>query len=357
MKTIVGGHLKASEPSGSLPHLAKDSGTATGGSGTTLLDGSKNWTADKWKNLYLLVTGGANSGQLRKIATNNFFTLTVVDPFTFEVSAGDTYQIVPYTTMVNGLCTPCHDPHGISTTLGDRRPYAVPLLKGSWLTSPYKEDQPPPDPTGNNVTNGPDGKPRSWGKYVTSSWYSNHPQPTEPITRHNLDRNTFGGATRISENDDKFAGLCTNCHQKVALTDGTNKNQSWNTVDRVHESVKGWGANSEHSYSCSKCHQPHNSGLPRLMQTNCLDYKHRGNRPSGGQQWAADKQTPYSAHSNGGEHRGYPIGSMFYGGRNNNGGVEATTACHVGRFNPTYNQSTPPAQWPDGNLWNSVTPW
>ena len=356
MKTIVGGHLSASfKLNSSLPHLAKDIGTATGGSGTTLNDGARSWPVDKWKNFYLLMTGGLNSGQIRKISANSA-TLLTVEPFTTPVLPGDGYQIVPYTTQVNGLCTPCHDPHGVSPTLGDKRPYAVPLLKGSWLTSPYKEDQPPPDPTGTNVTNGPDGKPRSWGKFVTTDWNSNHPQPTDPITRHNLDRTTFGGSTRISENDDKFAGLCTNCHQKAVLTDGLNKNQSWSSVDRIHESVKGWGANSEHSYSCSKCHQPHNSGLPRLMQTNCLDYKHRGNRPSGGQQWAADKQYG-NAHSRGGEHRGYPIGSMFYGGKNNNGGMEATTACHVGRFNPIYNNGSPPSQWPNGNLWNNVTPW
>jgi hypothetical protein len=59
----------------------------------------------------------------------------------------------------------------------------------------------------------------------------------------------------------------------------------------------------------------------------------------------------------GGEHRGYPIGSMFYGGQYDNGGIEATTACHVGRFSPAYDQGSPPAQWPDGNLWNNVTPW
>ncbi|MDU0460029.1 MAG: cytochrome c3 family protein, partial [Geobacteraceae bacterium] len=44
---------------------------------------------------------------------------------------------------INGLCTPCHDPHGVSRTLGDNMQYAVPLLKGTWLTSPYREDGPP----------------------------------------------------------------------------------------------------------------------------------------------------------------------------------------------------------------------
>ncbi|MDD2366991.1 MAG: cytochrome c3 family protein, partial [Desulfuromonadaceae bacterium] len=54
-------------------------------------------------------------------------------------------NFVNYSTTgkINGLCTPCHDPHGVSLTLGDKMPYAVPLLKGTWLTSPYREDGPP----------------------------------------------------------------------------------------------------------------------------------------------------------------------------------------------------------------------
>ena len=47
------------------------------------------------------------------------------------------------TATIGGLCTPCHDPHGVSPTLGANQQYAVPLLKGTWLTSPYKEDVAP----------------------------------------------------------------------------------------------------------------------------------------------------------------------------------------------------------------------
>ena len=42
--------------------------------------------------------------------------------------------------QINGLCTPCHDPHGVSPTLGANAQYAVPLLKGTFMSSPYKED-------------------------------------------------------------------------------------------------------------------------------------------------------------------------------------------------------------------------
>ncbi|SNB45863.1 Geobacter sulfurreducens CxxxxCH...CXXCH domain-containing protein [Geobacter sp. DSM 9736] len=355
-KTILGGHLKASEPGGALPNLAKDTGTATGGTATTLTDSGKNWPLNKWRNSYLLMATGSNSGQLRKIISSTETVLTV-DAFAATILAGDMYRIVPYSATVNGLCTPCHDPHGVTPTLGSNQEYGVPLLKGTWMTSPYKEDAPPPDPSGSEATD------KSWGKFTGAHKYGFY--GTSPVTRHTLDRNTFGtsngipggAAKRPSESDSQFAGLCLNCHTKENLTDGTNRNDGaagFKTIDRIHESVKGWGANTEHSFTCSKCHQPHNSGLPRLMQTNCLDYKHRGGRVSGGQAWGVDKQYNSSRpHGTGNEHRGYPIGSMLGGA----GSPDATTACHVGRYNPAYNYSAPPAQWPNGNYWNDKTPW
>jgi hypothetical protein len=229
----------------------------------------------------------------------------------------------------------------VSQTLGSNQAYGVPLLKGTWLTSPFKDDQPPPDPSGYYVTNGPDGNPRSW---AGSTWGVG-PAPAAPSARYNLERTAFGGSTRISEGADRFAGLCLNCHQKAALTDGLAKNQNFKTVDRVHESVKEWGANTEHSYSCSKCHQPHSSGLPRLMQTNCLDSKHRGNRPAGGVPWAAANQS-FLAGERGHQYRGYPVASTY----GNSAGYEATTSCHAGA--PLNSGS-----WPENNRWNSVTPW
>jgi predicted CxxxxCH...CXXCH cytochrome family protein len=160
---------------------------------------------------------------------------------------------------IHGLCSPCHDPHGVSPSLGENQAYAVPLLKGTWLSSPYKEDYP-------NVTSAE----------RTSSFI-------------HLDRNTFG-AEAMAEDATQFGGLCLRCHPKESLTDGIDKNTGFKSLDRIHETVKGWGNNAEHNYSCSKCHQPHSSGLGRLMRTNCLDFKHRGEVASGG---SAGDQYPY----------------------------------------------------------------
>jgi hypothetical protein len=195
------------------------------------------------------------------------------------------------------------------------------------MTSPYKEDSPPPNPSGYCSTD------IRWGG----------PSPCRPsniITNYYLDRNTFGSGGKISENDSQFAGLCLNCPTKSSLTDGLNNNKDWKSSDRIHESVKGWGANTEHNYTCSKCHQPHNSGLPRLMQTNCLDFQHRGSKVSGGTVYMADNWGA-KPHGTAGEHRGFPIGNLF----NNSVSYEAATSCH--------NVS---GSWPSKNYWNVLTP-
>jgi len=164
---------------------------------------------------------------------------------------------------INGLCTPCHDPHGVSPSLGTNMQYGLPLLKGTWLTSPYKEDIAP----ANNVA----------GTIRTD-------KGKEGVQYH-IDQNTFGSDIKnplsseqiIQQSDTQFAGLCLNCHQKNSLTDGVN--HQWKSKDRIHESVKGWktaNGTIQHNYSCSKCHTPHNSRLPRLMVTNCLDKMHKG---------------------------------------------------------------------------------
>ena len=162
---------------------------------------------------------------------------------------------------INGLCTPCHDPHGVSPSLGDNQQYAVPLLKGSWLTSPYREDKAP----------------------LNNSKFTARKDLGREGTPYAIDQNTFGSnlissVTGITQTVEQTGGLCLDCHGKGSLTNESN--HTWKSKDRIHESVKGWktaNATVKHSYSCSKCHAAHTSSdLPRLMVTNCLDSKHKG---------------------------------------------------------------------------------
>lgn len=111
------------------------------------------------------------------------------------------------------------------------------------------------------------------------------------------------------------------------------------------------------------------------MQTNCLDYQHRGGRTGGGEAWSSLKAMAAigavgwrdaGCTQSVTELRGYPIASML-GGKNTS--PEATISCHVSRTDaPFYDRdiknfkvrgpaSGVPEAWPDGNYWNIVTPW
>ncbi|GAB4299064.1 MAG: hypothetical protein Fur0034_10430 [Desulfuromonadia bacterium] len=332
-KMVIGGHLKASSS------LTRFSGTATNGT-TTAIETSASWTEGAWTEFGVIIDSGANSGEIRMISSNGPSTITVTEAFPKPVAAGDHFRIVSYVDTVRGLCTTCHDPHGVSPIFGTNQAYAVPLLKGTWLTSPYKDDQPPPDPSGANAV-----PPRQWG-------HMDAPPTVSPETRYNLDRTLFGAGGMVNETPQQFGGLCIKCHRKPALTDGVVKNQPFRSVDRIHESVKGWGANTEHNYTCSKCHQPHTSGLPRLMVTNCLNFSHRGGRVSGGETWRAELTGGSNATVHG-QYRGYPNGDLL--GRYAN----PLTSCHgVAPLNPGNDpQKTLAQNWPGNQQWNSVTPW
>ncbi|MBI4651667.1 hypothetical protein HY745_10360, partial [Candidatus Desantisbacteria bacterium] len=228
-------------------------------------------------------------------------------------------------------CTDCHDPHGINPGLANAK-YMVPILKGTWLVSPFKEDRPPLTSFDSHmpetVQEGEEGyvngkKPRSRPDLN----FNNPPDPgagyadgTGGLGHEGffIEENTLGAygtyakhdennnitINRIAEDDTKFAGLCLKCHTK------TNLKSAWSG----HGVVKGWGGaskdiftssianntqnegeegsdnfswgvklrsqqssgfiqNDYHQFTCSKCHSPHASRLKRLMITNCLDNK------------------------------------------------------------------------------------
>jgi hypothetical protein len=252
---------------------------------------------------------------------------------------------------INGLCTPCHDPHGVSPSLGTDAPYAVPLLKGTFMTSPYKEDAAPASAT---VWFGGSGDGGNYGYGYGGASYPGY----------NIDQNTFanwnwGSTAKISEGVDRFGGLCLQCHpQSVLNPNAGGSNYPWRSMNRVHNTVKGWGGqglnagNAKHAFTCSKCHTAHNSMLPRLMITNCLDYSHRGRVGSGGFPGSGGGGDSGSDGGGGGSGR-FPSGGSGSGSGGNGGGggwsgFGAIIACHDG---------TNANGWPSNQRWNDVTPW
>jgi hypothetical protein len=245
--------------------------------------------------------------------------------------------------VIGGLCTPCHDPHGVSTTLSTDQKYGVPLLKGTWLTSHYMEDVATADNQNYTVigaigyTGEYEGPTRSQAKADAQA---------AAMKSYRIDQNTFGPGGNsvmnstlysITETDTQFAGLCLSCHQKQNLTNGTT--HTWKSKDRVHESVKGWktaNTTKQHFYACSKCHAPHNASLPRLMVSNCLDYKHRSR--------VTNNANPITSGSYNNRGSGKQPGSYSAKlGEDGNTTVNRTFKCHES------NDST--------QKWNAKTPW
>ena len=240
------------------------------------------------------------------------------------------------TENIKGLCTPCHDPHGVSPTLGNKMAYAVPLLKGTWLTSPYREDAPPANAPGK-------GGPSMQGSAVAAGATGTTKGPVSMQGMHyNIDRNTFPADGKLVENADTFAGLCLKCHKRLN-SEGNSK------TARIHKAVKGWGENREHSFPCSKCHQAHNSGLPRLLQTNCFEEGPAGLRDDIGLSWLPEKKGIVGA-----KKASSRISKSTAPDTAKNRSAKADfVGCHVRQFG----RSGSSAPKKDGVDWIEKTPW
>ncbi|MBT1072507.1 CxxxxCH/CxxCH domain c-type cytochrome [Pelotalea chapellei] len=232
--------------------------------------------------------------------------------------------------QIGGLCTPCHDPHGVSPAVPANQPYMVPLLKGTWVTSPYKQDA---TPANTNETRGGGDKLNSWTRGSTPG-YKIDQNSMGVASGAARDTWTFPGTptTLQSTTDTQFAGLCTGCHAKADLNNtAAATTANWKSMKRIHNTVKGWATatggnanNTKHAFTCSKCHTPHNSRLPRLLVTNCLDAKHRGRVISGGE--AANAGTSAAAGNNQSVSSGAGVGRFPQGGGGNGSGKENATA-------------------------------
>ena len=99
-----------------------------------------------------------------------------------------------------------------------------------------------------------------------------------------------------------------------------------------------------HRFSCSKCHNPHASRLPRLMITNCLDISHNkwDNQSVSNSRWSNWENQgvmPYS----GNDISGDPVNRQL---------SYATSAQNCHRYVDVNGDGNP-----DEVGWNRVTPW
>lgn len=73
--------------------VEEDSGTATGGTLTTLEDTSQDWDTDEWKGEAVVIAGGTGSGQERVIKSNTATELTVEEAWNTPPDATSDYFI------------------------------------------------------------------------------------------------------------------------------------------------------------------------------------------------------------------------------------------------------------------------
>jgi len=237
-------------------------------------------------------------------------------------TAGPTTGSVAHSGEINGLCTPCHDPHGISSSLSaTARGKSVPLLKGTWVTSPYREDfaRPAVKRGGGSKFAGVAASGSMAGYNIDQNTLINQGTVVSGASTATARGNvrsqiftTFPGAAgnalgmHTEKTPADFAGLCIGCHAQATLTNATAPSAAnWMSKDRVHQTVAGWAATSGtnangtvHAYTCSKCHAPHVSRLPRLLVTNCLDARHAGQKISGSISSAAAAGTVFGFANN-----------------------------------------------------------
>jgi len=334
-------------------HMTQSSGTTPWGYQGTF--GATQAILGYWEKPYWFGAAGVNpAGPQMRYPYKN-----AIGSRGGHLSASMPLKTTPMKT-IGGLCTPCHDPHGVSPTLGSNQQYGVPLLKGTWLTSPYKEDVAPFSVTDIHGTRDEDGRDPAYTQASMATYHIDQntfgPTTTRSSSVGPVISWNFNNTTRVTETADQFAGLCLQCHSKaqIAPTTGTQTNPApWRSMDRIHNSVKGWGTygananNAVHSYTCSKCHTPHNACLDRLLITDCLDSAHRGQVATGGFPGGA------SVRGDEGDGRGqFPGGG---GGR----GEKQSYAYFFGTTSGlrTCHDNTNSDPWPDNQLWNEVSAW
>jgi hypothetical protein len=125
-------------------------------------------------------------------------------------------------TRSNVYCSSCHINHGISSS-DTNHAYRVPILRDTWLTSPYKEDRAPGsvvDTSYNSSSNNFGPLPRvsadkDQSNVAPGGGYSG--SSTSGWDGYFIDQNTFGTGTYIDETENQFAGLCLNCHPQASI--------------------------------------------------------------------------------------------------------------------------------------------
>lgn len=72
----------------------EDSGTATSGTSTTLVDSGQSWTTNAYADMYVWIHSGTGSGQMRQISSNNSTSVTVGSAWSTNPDSTSQYRII-----------------------------------------------------------------------------------------------------------------------------------------------------------------------------------------------------------------------------------------------------------------------
>lgn len=110
----------------------ENSGTATGGSTTTIQDTSKSWTTDEWAGYPVEITIGGAVGEASYVTSNTANTLTVSPAFTEAVNSNSVYRLASdYGTVTSGASSTLTDTTKSWTTNEWADAYNVEILSGT----------------------------------------------------------------------------------------------------------------------------------------------------------------------------------------------------------------------------------
>jgi len=293
-------------------------GTNTGGSYNYGSVSTPNWATATWSSAnFSYKNGSLTSPPGGQSGSSMHDTLRVPWP----ASTSDTVGEVG--------CSYCHDVHD---TQG---PNGKPYLRGTWNPNPYPEDGAPRSgdtytaggnpygavPRGNTATTGPgayqidqnNGNPNgALGTYASvdglcatchdaATLKSRAPLHTNPLGYSDFANDTSAARNIFKQTDRSAAltrfdpGMAYQNTLTSTLGDpskgwgGGLRNKDFDAGIAVDPTLGGrygyqagtfeWGVTMNdttvdadfHNFTCSKCHTPHASRLPRLMITNCLD--------------------------------------------------------------------------------------
>jgi len=195
-------------------------------------------------------------------------------------------------------------------------------------------------------TNGHSAAVLGGGDSVAANIFTVTDRNTNPPTWINNDAAGDAGNPAMAQQHVRLNNATGN--RAFSFRSSTREPDGWNLTPRIAREYAqdgyNWGANTQtaldsnyHNFSCSKCHNPHASRLPRLMITNCLDTKHNT--------WDNGQSTIPNGTTN-------VDGSATVSANNSNVKFsQATSAqnCHREK-DPAFTQSR-------GTGWNNVTPW